>query len=78
MSMKIRRSHEAKGEPRVVADFLPSPAQLADREEEVKITIALSRASVAFFKAEAERLKTPYQRMIRRLLDAYMAAHPAP
>lgn len=74
MSGKIRYSREPMGEPRVIADFLPSPAQLAARDEEVKITLSLSRKSVDFFKAEAERLHTPYQRMIRRLLDAYVEA----
>jgi hypothetical protein len=33
--------------------------------------IALSRRSVEFFKDEARRHNTQYQRMIRRLLDAY-------
>jgi hypothetical protein len=37
----------------------------------VKVTIALSRRSVDFFKEAAERNHTSYQRMIRRLLDAY-------
>lgn len=77
MSGKIRYSDEPMGEPRVLADFLPSPTQLAAREDEVKITLSLSRKSVDFFKLEAERLHTPYQRMIRRLLDAYVEAQPA-
>lgn len=77
MRGKILYSDEPMGEPRVIADFLPSPAQLAAREDEVKITLSLSRKSVDFFKLEAERLHTPYQRMIRRLLDAYVEAQPA-
>ena len=59
----------------VIRDFLPSPAELAFRDEDVKITITLSRKSVDFFKAEAARAETQYQRMIRRLLDAYVDAH---
>jgi hypothetical protein len=55
----------------VVRDFLPPPDQLVLREEPVKVTIALSRRSVEFFKAEAARHNTQYQRMIRRLLDQY-------
>jgi len=58
----------------VIADFLPSPAELAFREEGVKVTLALSRKSVEFFKAEAQKHHTQYQRMIRRLLDAYVDA----
>jgi hypothetical protein len=41
----------------------------------VKITITLSKKSVDFFKSEAARAHTQYQRMIRRLLDAYVDAH---
>jgi len=62
------------GEVEVVADFLPSPAELSFREDGVKVTLALSKSSVAFFKAEASKHQTQYQRMIRRLLDAYVEA----
>jgi hypothetical protein len=57
---------------RVVRDFLPPPEELAFRDEAVKVTIALSKRSVEFFKAEAERHNTQYQKMIRRLLDQYV------
>jgi predicted DNA binding CopG/RHH family protein len=43
---------------------------LAFREEGVKVTVARSRKSVAFFKEEAAKQHTQYQRMIRRLIDA--------
>lgn len=59
------------GDIRVVADFLPSPEELAFREESVKVTISLSRKSVDFFKGEAAKHHTQYQRMIRQLLDSY-------
>jgi len=59
----------------VIRDFLPSPAELAFRDEDVKITITLSKKSVEFFKSEAAKADTQYQRMIRRLLDAYVDAH---
>ena len=74
MSAKIRYRDEPIGEVEVVPDFLPSPAELAFREEGVKVTLALSRRSVEFFKAEASKHHTQYQRMIRRLLDAYVEA----
>lgn len=70
MSKKIKYSDEPI-QAEVVRDFLPPPDQLAAGEEGVKITISLSRRSVDFFKEEAERNHTSYQRMIRRLLDAY-------
>ncbi len=75
MRKKIAYTNEPIGEPRVIRDFLPSPAELAFRDEEVKITITLSKKSVEFFKSEAAKADTQYQRMIRRLLDAYVEAH---
>lgn len=60
----------------VIPDFLPPPDQLVFKEDPgVKVTLTLSTRSVEFFKAEAARHKTQYQRMIRRLLDKYAAAH---
>jgi len=41
------------------------------REDVEKVTIALSKRSVDFFKEEARRHGTQYQRMIRALLDRY-------
>ena len=74
MSTKIRYTDEPLGKIEVIPDFLPSPAALAFREEAVKVTLALSTKSVEFFKAEAAKHHTQYQRMIRRLLDAYVDA----
>ena len=56
---------------RVVEDFLPSPEALVTREENVKVTLSLSRRSVDFFKRTAKQRRVPYQRMIRALVDAY-------
>ena len=74
MKKKVVYTDESMGEVEVVADFLPSPAELAFREDGVKVTLALSKSSVEFFKAEASKHQTQYQRMIRRLLDSYVAA----
>ena len=71
MTRKIKYTNEPIGEVRVVRDFLPPPEELAFREDAVKVTLALSRRSVEFFKAEAARHRTQYQKMIRRLLDRY-------
>jgi hypothetical protein len=51
MSTKIKYTDEPLGELHVISDFLPSPAELAFREEGVKVTLALSKKSVEFFKA---------------------------
>jgi hypothetical protein len=72
MSAKIKYTHEPLGAVEVIPDFLPSPSELAFREEGVKVTLALSKKSVEFFKSEADKHHTQYQRMIRRLLDAYV------
>ena len=47
--------------------------ELAFNEEQVKVTIGLSKAAVDFFKKEAKKHRTQYQKMIRRLLDLYVA-----
>ena len=74
MSGKIRYTDEPLGELKIIPDFLPSPKELAFREESVKVTISLSRKSIEFFKSEAAKHHTQYQRMIRQLLDAYVDA----
>lgn len=77
MSKRIRYTDEPLGKLGVVPDFLPRPEALIFRDEGVKVTIALSKRSVEFFKNEARKHNTQYQRMIRRLLDAY-AEHYSP
>jgi hypothetical protein len=52
-------------------DFLPPPEQLALKEENVKITISLKKSSIEFFKKEAKKNQTSYQKMIKQLIDWY-------
>lgn len=59
------------GRVRVIEDFLPSPDALVPREDNVKVTLSLSRRSVDFFKRAAKQRRVPYQRMIRALVDTY-------
>ncbi len=59
------------GRFRVVEDFLPPPDDLVLREDNVKVTLSLSRRSLDFFKREARKRRVPYQRMIRVLVDTY-------
>lgn len=75
MKSKINYTNEPIGKVRIVPNFLPSPEELAFREEGVKVTLALSKKSLEFFKGEASMHRTQYQRMIRRLLDSYVDAH---
>ncbi|MCK5806216.1 MAG: CopG family transcriptional regulator, partial [Lentisphaeria bacterium] len=71
MSKRITYTDEPLNGAKVIADFLASPEELALREDTVKVTLQLTRSSVDFFKQEASLHRTPYQRMIRRLLDEY-------
>lgn len=74
MKEKIRYTDEPMHVGRVVKDFLPPPDKLIFKEDAVKVTITLSARSVYFFKTEAAKRGVQYQRMIRRLLDAYAEA----
>ena len=71
MKERIKYTDEPLGDLKVIPDFLPRPEDLVRRDEGVKITISLSKRSIEFFKGEAKKHDTQYQRMIRRLLDAY-------
>ncbi len=75
MKKKIEYTDEPMGEVKIVKDFLPPPDQLVFKEETVKVTLFLSKASVDFFKSEAQKHHTKYQRMIRNLLDQYAYQH---
>jgi hypothetical protein len=77
MKRKITYTDEPLGDIEIVRDFLPPPEELAFREEGVKVTLALSKKSVDFFKQEATKHHTQYQRMIRRLLDVYVESQAA-
>ncbi|TFH13025.1 MAG: CopG family transcriptional regulator [Lentisphaerales bacterium] len=75
MKQKITYTDGPIGDVKVVRDTLPPPSELAFREEQIKVTIGLSKSSVDFFKTEARRHHTQYQKMIRRLLDLYVIQH---
>lgn len=60
------------GKLKKVGDFLPSPEKLAVPERTVKITLRLSESSLNFFKKQAKKYHTKYQKMVRFLLDKYV------
>ena len=62
---------EAIRTSQVVDDFLPPPNELVRKDQQVKITINLSKRSIEFFKREAAHEGVPYQSMIKNLLDRY-------
>ena len=73
MKSIIKYTEEPMGKLKVVEDFLPPPDQLVLKEENVKVTISLKKASVDFFKKEAKKHHTSYQKMIRQVIDWYSA-----
>jgi hypothetical protein len=77
MRKSVRYTDEPMGKIRVIKDFLPPPSKLVFKEDTVKITLGLSRRSVDFFKNEAKKNETQYQKMIRRLLDFYVTSQGA-
>jgi hypothetical protein len=62
--------HHQRQPPR---DFLPPPDKLVLKEDQVKVTISLSKNSVDFFRRArapiARQHHTSYQKMIRRVID---------
>ena len=85
MKKKIRRNKQDKDgyeynfdgvdirnfKPAKLPDWFPSPAELARRMRHAKITIHLDDGTVVFFKREAKKYKTSYQKMIREVLRKY-------
>ncbi len=77
MKKKIIYTDEDLGEIRRVEDFLPPPEFLVFKKKTEKITLELTDESVQFFKKEAKKYHTQYQKMIRNLLDHYVACFKA-
>lgn len=75
MNAKRKYSAGPIEELEIIDDFLPSPEELAFKEDTIKVTISLSKSSVDFFKLKASEHDTAYQKMIRKLLDSYVDRH---
>jgi predicted DNA binding CopG/RHH family protein len=73
MKKSIKYTDEPMENINVIQDFLPSPEELIFKDKTVKVTIALSKSSVDYFKKVAKSYNTQYQKMIRRLLDEYVS-----
>lgn len=69
---------EIVGSLRRIQDFLPPPEKLLTTLEKngpkTKVTLELDDDALAFFKREASRRKSTYQRMIRNLVRSYARA----
>ncbi len=51
--------------------WMPSPQEIAKIMKNAKVTIQLDEPTVEFFKAEAHKHGTKYQKMIREILKNY-------
>ncbi len=71
--MKKRKYEEfvPEGELIQVPDFLPPPDQLVFPDGTIKVTLSLTKDSVDFFKKQAKKHHTKYQKMIREVIDRY-------
>lgn len=56
-----------------IPNFLPPPEKLIPPDDMVKVTIALDRLSLQFFKRQAAKMGTKYQKMIREVIRGYVA-----
>jgi predicted DNA binding CopG/RHH family protein len=74
MKSKIKYTKGPMGKLRVIKDFIPPPEELVLKEENVKVTIALKKSSIEFFKKKAKEHHISYQKMIRQVVDWY-ASH---
>lgn len=72
---KRRYKNESIGKVKIIQDFLPGPEQLVFKDETIKITLSLTKSSIDYFKKEAKKHHTQYQKMIRALLDKYVVLH---
>ena len=75
MKSKIKYTDEPMGKLKIAKDFLPAPDKLVLKEDKVKITISLSKSSIDFFKEQAKKQHTSYQKMIRRVIDYYASQY---
>ncbi len=56
MKRKIKYTDEPLGKLKVVDDFLPPPEELVFKEENIKITMLLSKSSVEFSRKKPKNL----------------------
>ena len=59
------------GKLTIIPDFLPPPSEMAKARTKIITTMALDAETIAFFKREAKKRGTKYQRMMRECLKRY-------
>lgn len=73
--LKPNYTNEPLGKIKVIPDFLPAPEKLILKIDTVKITLSLTKNSVSFFKTQARKHHTQYQKMLRTLIDEYASKY---
>ena len=71
MKRKIKNDDFPTGKVTIIEDFLPPPDKLIPVRESVKVTLALDKMSLQFFKKCAAQQGVKYQRMIHEVLHGY-------
>lgn len=69
--IKNKKTDQPIGKLKIVDDFLPPPEKLVAAEEMVKVTLAVDRFSLEFFKQMAGKVGAKYQKMMREVLRGY-------
>lgn len=59
------------GKVTLVDDFLPPPEVLFASDDRVKITIEIEGSTLDFFKHQAQKSGSKYQRLMRQVLKQY-------
>ena len=77
MKKKIVDPNMPVGKLIPVKDFLPPPEELVFPHQASKITISLDRSDIDFFKQQAKKHHTKYQKMIREVLNKYVERYRA-
>lgn len=72
MKKQIKYTEGPIGQFKIIKDFLPSPKELVFKHRHKKVTINLNQSSIEFFKGIAKTNHTPYQKIIRYVLDNYV------
>ena len=75
MKNKMTDKNMPVGKLTKVVDYLPPPGELIQPEDNVRITIHIRKSSINFFKKQAHRYHTKYQKMMREVLDRYATSH---
>ena len=55
-----------------VVNLLPTPAELAERAKTERATLTLTKATLDYFRNEANKRKVSYNLLIRTALDEYI------